>query len=310
MLRWIIPSLASNPILCNVLSVAGVSHTVGLLEFGRFEKFLWFISSENYLVIAGRDQQQNELIVKRYLRPGESLQGLGGFPPPPQCWECPGVTWEGLSALSLSWALEQRGFWFLWCHGVRAAWMGSPQEQRSRFSLGQGGTKRLLCAQPAPCSHTRHFHLSLETPQGCVELTEASISPQGTSTCTPTCTEPPAASSRTPQVPWGPWGQELAVGWDSILPGELPGWIRAGLSGCWVSPGEPIPPRTLTEAGTMALCYSAAWDARVVTSAWWVSHSQVSTAGRSHSSPGDWDATTDSLWIKLLCKSVAITKSW
>lgn len=36
----------------------------------RFEKFYWFISSENYLVIGGRDQQQNELIVKRYLRPG------------------------------------------------------------------------------------------------------------------------------------------------------------------------------------------------------------------------------------------------
>ncbi|XP_015913965.2 ribosome quality control complex subunit NEMF [Parasteatoda tepidariorum] len=33
-----------------------------------FEKFLWFISSENYLVIAGRDVQQNELLVKRYLK--------------------------------------------------------------------------------------------------------------------------------------------------------------------------------------------------------------------------------------------------
>ncbi|CAO3664318.1 unnamed protein product [Umbelopsis ramanniana] len=32
-----------------------------------FEKFLWFISTENYLVIAGRDMQQNELLVKRYL---------------------------------------------------------------------------------------------------------------------------------------------------------------------------------------------------------------------------------------------------
>lgn len=30
-----------------------------------FEKFFWFISSENYLVIGGRDAQQNELIVKR-----------------------------------------------------------------------------------------------------------------------------------------------------------------------------------------------------------------------------------------------------
>lgn len=32
-----------------------------------FEKFFWFISSEGILVIAGRDAQQNELIVKRYL---------------------------------------------------------------------------------------------------------------------------------------------------------------------------------------------------------------------------------------------------
>eukprot|EP00698_Gefionella_okellyi_P000468 TRINITY_DN10423_c0_g1_i1.p1 TRINITY_DN10423_c0_g1~~TRINITY_DN10423_c0_g1_i1.p1 ORF type:complete len:1065 (-),score=298.79 TRINITY_DN10423_c0_g1_i1:68-3262(-) len=32
-----------------------------------FEKFHWFISSENFLVIAGRDMQQNEILVKRYL---------------------------------------------------------------------------------------------------------------------------------------------------------------------------------------------------------------------------------------------------
>lgn len=36
-----------------------------------FEKFLWFISSENYLVIGGRDRQQNELLVRRYLRKGD-----------------------------------------------------------------------------------------------------------------------------------------------------------------------------------------------------------------------------------------------
>ncbi|KAL1397754.1 hypothetical protein pipiens_009510 [Culex pipiens pipiens] len=36
-----------------------------------FEKFYWFISSENYLVIGGRDQQQNELLVKRYMRPAD-----------------------------------------------------------------------------------------------------------------------------------------------------------------------------------------------------------------------------------------------
>lgn len=36
-----------------------------------FEKFFWFISSENYLVIGGRDQQQNELVVKRHLEQGK-----------------------------------------------------------------------------------------------------------------------------------------------------------------------------------------------------------------------------------------------
>ncbi|XP_007427730.1 nuclear export mediator factor NEMF [Python bivittatus] len=95
-----------------------------------FEKFLWFISSENYLVIAGRDQQQNEIIVKRYLRPGDI-----------------------------------------------------------------------------------YVHADLHGATSCV--------------------------IKNPS-------------------------------------GDPIPPRTLTEAGTMALCYSAAWDARVITSAWWVYHNQVS----------------------------------
>jgi hypothetical protein len=33
-----------------------------------FEKFIWFISSENYLVIGGRDRQQNEQVVRRYLQ--------------------------------------------------------------------------------------------------------------------------------------------------------------------------------------------------------------------------------------------------
>ncbi|VDL73006.1 unnamed protein product [Nippostrongylus brasiliensis] len=36
-----------------------------------FEKFLWFFSSDGYLVIGGKDAQQNERIVKRYLRPGD-----------------------------------------------------------------------------------------------------------------------------------------------------------------------------------------------------------------------------------------------
>uniref|UniRef100_A0A665WB21 Ribosome quality control complex subunit NEMF n=1 Tax=Echeneis naucrates TaxID=173247 RepID=A0A665WB21_ECHNA len=95
-----------------------------------FEKFLWFISSENYLVIAGRDQQQNEMIVKRYLRAGDI-----------------------------------------------------------------------------------YVHADLHGATSCV--------------------------IKNPS-------------------------------------GDPIPPRTLTETGTMAVCYSAAWDAKIITSAWWVHHHQVS----------------------------------
>lgn len=36
-----------------------------------FEKFIWFISSDGYLVLGGRDSTQNEIIYKRYLRKGD-----------------------------------------------------------------------------------------------------------------------------------------------------------------------------------------------------------------------------------------------
>lgn len=36
-----------------------------------FEKFHWFISSENYIIISGKDAQQNEILVKRYMRKGD-----------------------------------------------------------------------------------------------------------------------------------------------------------------------------------------------------------------------------------------------
>lgn len=37
-----------------------------------FEKFHWFITSDNYLVLGGKDAHQNEMLVKRYLRPGDA----------------------------------------------------------------------------------------------------------------------------------------------------------------------------------------------------------------------------------------------
>ena len=40
--------------------------------------------------------------------------------------------------------------------------------------------------------------------------------------------------------------------------------------------GGVVPTRTLSEAATMATCYSSAWEAKVTTSVWWVWHHQVS----------------------------------
>jgi predicted ribosome quality control (RQC) complex YloA/Tae2 family protein len=36
-----------------------------------FEKFSWFISSDGYLVLAGKDAQQNEMLYKKYLKKGD-----------------------------------------------------------------------------------------------------------------------------------------------------------------------------------------------------------------------------------------------
>ncbi|XP_019850525.1 PREDICTED: nuclear export mediator factor Nemf-like [Amphimedon queenslandica] len=45
--------------------------------------------------------------------------------------------------------------------------------------------------------------------------------------------------------------------------------------------GGPVPPKTLNEAGVMAVCYSSAWEAKIVTSAWWVYANQVSKTAPS-----------------------------
>lgn len=39
---------------------------------GFYEKFHYFITSDNYLVLGGKDAHQNEQLVKRYLRPGDA----------------------------------------------------------------------------------------------------------------------------------------------------------------------------------------------------------------------------------------------
>lgn len=147
----------------------------------RFEKFLWFISAENYLVIAGRDQQQNEMIVKRYLRAGKKQT------------QAPQMASDPLSLYSSFLTCSGDIYVHADLHGATSCVIKNPSGKSSATSY--------------PCCQEARFH-SILFPV------------------------PPA--------------------------------------------GEPIPPRTLTEAGTMAVCYSGAWDAKIVTSAWWVHHHQVS----------------------------------
>lgn len=52
--------------------VAAITNINKARKVHWFEKFLWFISSENYLVIAGRDSQMNEMVVKRHLYPRDA----------------------------------------------------------------------------------------------------------------------------------------------------------------------------------------------------------------------------------------------
>lgn len=51
--------------------MAKISNIIKARKVFWFEKFFWFISSENFLVIGGKDAQQNELLVKRYMKPND-----------------------------------------------------------------------------------------------------------------------------------------------------------------------------------------------------------------------------------------------
>ena len=44
------------------------------------------------------------------------------------------------------------------------------------------------------------------------------------------------------------------------------------------TPDAPIPPSTLSQAGSLSACASSAWDSKAVMSAWWVNADQVSKA--------------------------------
>ncbi|XP_055332815.1 ribosome quality control complex subunit NEMF-like [Paramacrobiotus metropolitanus] len=107
--------------------------TIGTITKARktywFEKFFWFITSDNYLVIGGRDAQQNEILVKRYLKTNDfyvhaDLHGASSVvvknplntPPPPKALEEAGVM-----AISYSSAWEAKvpcRAWWVYSHQV------------------------------------------------------------------------------------------------------------------------------------------------------------------------------------------------
>lgn len=98
-----------------------------------FEKFLFFISSDGYLVLAGRDLQQNEILYKRYFRRGDVFvsadepgaavvlvrngSAIAGAPVPPGTLSQAGTlavvtstAWERKSAVAAWWvAYDQVG---------------------------------------------------------------------------------------------------------------------------------------------------------------------------------------------------------
>ncbi|VDP78746.1 unnamed protein product [Echinostoma caproni] len=205
-----------------------------------FEKFFWFISSENYLVVAGRDALQNEALVKRYLGPDDiyvhaDLHGASSviikarpLLPEEAVSESSKLAFQFLFdfplwcifALSLGPALGSarlRPFPDLLNDEVRRA---PPEEGKDKRSVGEPGCVR-----------------SIARGQVILRFIPINISLSGVECADPAPTAPPVI---------------------------------------------PIPPqKTLTEAGTMAIVLSSAWNARVVTSAWWVRADQVSKTAPS-----------------------------
>mmetsp|Transcript_45288 Transcript_45288/g.52061 ORF Transcript_45288/g.52061 Transcript_45288/m.52061 type:complete len:1080 (-) Transcript_45288:383-3622(-) len=59
---------ANKEILTEVVAKVGIKK---IRKVYWFEKFNWFISSQNYLIISGRDMQQNEILVKKYMKKGD-----------------------------------------------------------------------------------------------------------------------------------------------------------------------------------------------------------------------------------------------
>ncbi|CAI8001853.1 Nuclear export mediator factor Nemf [Geodia barretti] len=140
-----------------------------------FEKFYWFISSENFLVIGGRDQQQNEQVVKRYLTEGDLyvhadlrgapsviIKNTGGGPVPPRT-----LTEAGSMAVCYSSAWEARivtSAW--WVHSHQVSKTAPSGEYLTTGSFMIRGRKNFL----PPCDLTMGFGFLFKVDEMCIHL--------------------------------------------------------------------------------------------------------------------------------------------
>ncbi|KFZ08551.1 hypothetical protein V502_09293 [Pseudogymnoascus sp. VKM F-4520 (FW-2644)] len=140
-----------------------------------FEKFTWFISSDGYLVLGGRDAQQNEILYKRYLRKGDvyvhaDLDGAASVfirnhearvdaPIPPST-----LSQAGILAVSSSSAWESKA-------GMPAWWANADQISKSALtgdylkpgSFEVRGKKNFLPPAPLLLGFGVMFHVSDES---------------------------------------------------------------------------------------------------------------------------------------------------
>lgn len=140
-----------------------------------FEKFLFFISSESYLILGGRDAQQNEILYKKHLKKGDvyvhaDLQGASSIiiknirsgsddPIPPST-----LSQAGILAVATSTAWESKA--------VMAAWWVNAEQVSKTSSSGEylasggfaiRGQKNYLPPAPLILGFCIMFHISEES---------------------------------------------------------------------------------------------------------------------------------------------------
>lgn len=140
-----------------------------------FEKFLWFISSDGYLVLGGRDAGTNEVLYKKYLRKGDiyvhaDMHGASSViiknnpktpdaPIPPST-----LTQAGSLSVCSSNAWDSKagmGAW--WVHADQVSKSAPTGEYLPAGSFMVRGTKNILTPQPLIMGFGFMFKISEET---------------------------------------------------------------------------------------------------------------------------------------------------